>query len=70
MENILQISPKMWQEVGAQLIRRTESEEIEDIIQSLPVNKSPGLDGLPYEVYKTLLNHIKVDKMLCMVFKL
>ena len=35
------------------LVREVTYEELEEIVMSCPNAKSPGLDGLPYEFYKT-----------------
>ena len=35
-----------------QLVKELTYEELEEIVKSCPNGKSPGLDGLPYELYK------------------
>ena len=36
-------------------------EELDEIVKNLDNNKSPGLDGLPYEFYKVVWSIIKED---------
>ena len=45
--------PKLNQEEIESLNRPTTSEEIESVIKNLPINKSPGPDGFPGELYQT-----------------
>lgn len=33
-------------------MREVNYEELEEIVKSCPYGKAPGLDGLPYELYK------------------
>ena len=39
-------------EAKVKLIRNVTKEEIESVVKSCPNGKSPGVDGLPYELYK------------------
>lgn len=42
-------------------------EELDMIIQKAPLNKSPGLDGLPFEFYRTFWQDI--NKLVLEVFR-
>jgi hypothetical protein len=43
-------------------------EDIKHCLSMSPKQKSPGLDGLPFEVYSHLLNHSKTADLLESVF--
>ena len=45
--------PKLNQEESKNLNTQITSSEIEAVIQKLPTNKSPGLDGLTDKFYQT-----------------
>ena len=55
MENFLESYslPKLNQEETEQLNRLITRDEIEDVIKTLPTNKSPGPDGYTGEFYQT-----------------
>ena len=38
-----------------------ELEEVEKVIVTTPNNKSPGIDGIPYEFYKVFWDIIKIE---------
>ena len=46
--------PTLSEESKANIIKELTFDELEDIVKHLPNGKSPGLDGLPYEMYKTM----------------
>lgn len=54
-----QSTNKLTEKARKELDRKLEYEEIINSIKSLPNNKSPGLDGLPIEVYKVFWSKIK-----------
>ena len=46
---------------SASLHRDAGEEELEEVIKDCDNNKSPGLDGLSYEFYKTVWTVIKAE---------
>jgi len=58
------------QEKADALSKKPTNVEIEDIILHTSNGKSPGLDGLPFEVYKTLIyTHSKTKELLFTIMK-
>ena len=51
-ESLSKFSP-LSDEAKAELIKNVYKEEIENVVENCPNGKSPGLDGLPYETYKS-----------------
>ncbi|KAI8327987.1 hypothetical protein BC941DRAFT_334567, partial [Chlamydoabsidia padenii] len=41
---------------ASRLIRQVSDEELNDLIKFTPLGKSPGLDGLPFEVYRKVFS--------------
>ena len=52
------LPPQLSQEEFQQLIKPITMEEITETINQLPNRKSPGPDGLPYELYKQYKEHL------------
>ena len=55
------LEPKIGELENEMLIKRLDREDIFQALNSTENNKSPGLDGLPYEFYKTYWELIKDD---------
>ena len=49
------------QSFQAEIDSDIESSEIESLLKSVDSKKSPGIDGIPYEFYKTFWDIIKVE---------
>ena len=46
--------PTLNEDSKAKIVEELTYDELEDIVKHLPNGKSPGLDGLPYELYKSM----------------
>ena len=55
------ISNKITNEKNNKLTKQIEITEIKEAIQSMENGKSPGIDGIPIEFYKELIEIIKKD---------
>ena len=49
------------EESKAELVKELTFDELENIVKMCPNGKSPGLDGLPYEFYKSMWDIIGGD---------
>ena len=58
-EFLNQIDAKVVHEDNEALVEEFALEEIEKVIETTSNNKSPGMDGIPYEFYKTFWETIK-----------
>jgi hypothetical protein len=58
LEEFLDRLPTLSEESKTRLIKEMTLEELENIVKNLPNGKSPGLDGLPYELYKIMWDTI------------
>ena len=54
LEEFLSQLPTISEDSKTNLVKEFTLEELESIVKSCPNGKSPGLDGLPYELYKSL----------------
>ena len=73
LQDILDGLCKLSSEIQSKLIVDQKFEEVEHIIKhDCDYNKSPGLDGLPFELYKATWDNIGQDftKVLQVEFKL
>lgn len=52
------------------LLRRISKQEMTTMIDNLPENKSPGPDGIPYELYKLLISHDIIGPTMIRLFNL
>ena len=61
LEDFLENVPRL-SSVSADLLEAPVSaDELWAVVEELPANKSPGLDGLPYEFYRAVLPVIKTE---------
>ena len=54
LEEFLGQLPSLSEESKTKVVKELTYDELEDIIKHLPNGKSPGLDGVPYELYKCM----------------
>lgn len=58
LEEFLDKLSPLSEEAKTKVVRTVTYEELEEIVKSCPNGKSPGLDGLPYELYKATFDVI------------
>ena len=58
LEEFLDQLPTLSEESKLGLVKEMTFKELESIVKSCPNGKSPGLDGLPYEFYKSMWSMI------------
>ena len=61
LENFLDTLSTLSERSKAKLVREMTYDEVEQIVKDCPTGRSPGLDGLPYEFYKTTWDVIGED---------
>ena len=54
LEEFLDQLPTLSEEAKTDLVKELTLEELENIVKNCPNGKSPGIDGLPYELYKSM----------------
>ena len=64
LEEFLNQLPTISEEAKTKLVKELTFEELENIVKNTPNGKSPGLDGLPYELYKSLWDVIGKEFLL------
>ena len=60
-------SARIAEEDKATLLAEIDLEELQSVLLKTPKDRSPGMDGFPFELYDFLLTHDKLSALLCRI---